>query len=290
MWKLRERILRFEFMTEFLGGVDDLAGRIPHGSRIAVPPDYSGCAMAAVRALIRRGARDLGLLGVPQVGFQGDMLIGAGCVAAVETAALTLGEYGAAPRFTEAIKSAQIRMRDSTCPAIHAGLQAAEKGVPFMPLRGILGSDVLAHRDDWKTINNPFGVDDSLVVLPAIRPDVSLFHAALADREGNVWIGVRRELMLMAHASRQTLVSVEAIGDQDLLSDDRYASGTIPSLYVSAIAQAHRGAWPVGLKEHYAPDAQHLRQYVLLAATEDGFRRYLDKFVYASESSVDVSA
>jgi glutaconate CoA-transferase subunit A len=275
-------------MTEFLSGVDDLAGRVPDGSRIAVPPDYSGCAMAAVRSLIRHGARGLDLLGVPQVGFQGDMLIGAGCVAVVETAALTLGEYGAAPRFTEAIKAARIRIRDSTCPAIHAGLQAAEKGVPFMPLRGILGSDVLAHRDDWRTINNPFGVDDRLVVLPAIRPDISLFHAALADREGNVWIGVRRELMLMAHASRRTLVSVEAISDHDLLSDDRYASGTIPSLYVSAVTQAPRGAWPVGLKGHYDPDAKHLRQYVLLAATEDGFREYLDRFVYASESGAGV--
>jgi len=277
-------------MTEFLKSVDDLAGRIPDGSRVAVPPDYSGCAMAAVRALIRRGGRDLDLLGVPQVGFQGDMLIGAGCVAAVETAALTLGELGAAPRFTAAIKSAQIRMRDSTCPAIHAGLQAAEKGIPFMPLRGILGSDVLAHRDDWKIINNPFGDDDSLVVLPAIRPDVSLFHAALADRAGNVWIGVRRELMLMAHASRQTLVSVESISNDDLLCDERYAAGTIPSLYISAIAPAPRGAWPVGLKGHYAPDAQHLRDYVALAATEDGFRKYLDRFVNTSESSVDVSA
>jgi glutaconate CoA-transferase subunit A len=167
-------------------------------------------------------------------------------------------------------------------------LQAAEKGVPFMPLRGILGSDVLAHRDDWRTIDNPFGVDDRLVVLPAIRPDISLFHAALGDREGNVWIGVRRELMLMAHASRRTLVSVEAISDHDLLSDDRYASGTIPSLYVSAVTQAPRGAWPVGLKGHYDPDAQHLRQYVLLAATEDGFREYLDRFVYASESGAGV--
>jgi glutaconate CoA-transferase subunit A len=274
-------------MTEFLNSVDDLAGRIANGSRLAVPPDYSGCAMAAVRALIRRGGRNLDLLGVPQLGFQGDMLIGAGCVAAVETAALTLGEYGAAPRFTAAIKSAQIRMRDSTCPAIHAGLQAAEKGIPFMPLRGILGSDVLAHRDDWKTIDNPFGDDDSLVVLPAIRPDISLFHAALADRAGNVWIGVRRELMLMAHASRQTLVSFEAIVD-DLLCDDRYAAGTIPSLYISAIAQAPRGAWPVGLKGHYPPDTQHLRKYVALAATEDGFRKYLDEFVNASESGVDV--
>lgn len=277
-------------MTEFLESVDNLAKRIPDGSRLAVPPDYSGCAMAAVRALIRRGVRDLDLLGVPQLGFQGDMLIGAGCVAALETAALTLGEYGPAPRFVAAVKSARIRMRDSTCPAIHAGLQAAEKGIPFIPLRGILGSDVLAHRDDWRIIDNPYGDDDSLVALPAIRPDVSLFHAALADRAGNVWIGVRRELMLMAHASRQTLVSVEEIRDTDLLADDRYAAGTIPSLYIAAIAPAPRGAWPVGFKGHYAPDAHHLRDYVARAATEDGFQKYLETFVNTSDTGIDAPA
>jgi len=277
-------------MTEFCNSVDALAGRVADGVTLAVPPDYSGCAMAAVRGLIRRGVRGLRLLGVPQIGFQGDMLIGAGCVATLETAALTLGEYGPAPRFTAAIKTGRIQMRDSTCPAIHAGLQAAEKGIPFMPLRGILGSDVLAHRGDWKTLENPFGNDDPLVVLPAIRPDVSLFHAALADRQGNVWIGVRRELMLMAHASSESMVTVEAVTDVDLLGDERYAPGTLPGLYVTAIAEAPRGAWPVGLARRYEPDARHLREYVELAATEEGFQRYLNSFVLNSEQDADVSA
>ena len=71
--------------------IDELAARGPDGAQLAVPPDYSGCAMAAVRALIRRGVKALHLVGVPQVRFQGDMLIGAGCVATLETAALTLG-------------------------------------------------------------------------------------------------------------------------------------------------------------------------------------------------------
>ena len=181
--------------------LDELVARIPDGASVAVPPDYSGCAMAAVRALIREGVRRLELICVPQAGFQADMLIGAGCVGEIETSAVTLGEHGQAPRFREAVSQGRITMRDSTCPAIHAGLQAAEKGVPFMPLRGILGSDIHAHRDDWRVIDNPFGDGDPIVLLPAIRPDVALFHAPLADRDGNVWIGVRRELMTMAHAS-----------------------------------------------------------------------------------------
>ena len=61
-----------------------------------------------------------------------------------------LGEAGSAARFTAAIKAGSIAIRDATCPAIHAGLQAAEKGIPFMPLRGILGSDLIGRRPDWR--------------------------------------------------------------------------------------------------------------------------------------------
>jgi glutaconate CoA-transferase subunit A len=259
--------------------LENLVERIRDGDSVAVAPDYSGCAMAAVRALIRRGARDLHLLSVPQAGFQADMLIGAGCVASVETAAITLGEHGFAPRFTDAVKGGHIVLRDATCPAIHAGLQAAEKGIPFMPLRGILGSDLLVHRDDWQTVDNPFAEGDAIVVLPAIRPDVALFHAPRADRHGNVWIGVRRELMLMAHASRQALVTVEEISDDDLLADEAYAAGTIPALYLSAIAEVPNGAWPVGLAGRYPADRQHLAEYARLAKTAAGFEQYLDEHV-----------
>jgi glutaconate CoA-transferase subunit A len=213
------------------------------------------------------------------------MLIGAGCVASLEAAAITLGEHGFAPRFTDAVKSGRIRLRDATCPAIHAGLQAAEKGIPFMPMRGIIGSDLLTHRDDWKTLDNPFAQGDAIVALPAIRPDVALFHAPRADRHGNVWIGVRRELMLMAHAAQQTLVTVEEIVDDDLLADEAYAAGTIPALYVSSIAEVPNGAWPVGLAGRYPPDAAHLTEYARLAATSAGFRQYLDEHVRARASA-----
>jgi glutaconate CoA-transferase subunit A len=258
--------------------VTGLAGLVPDGASIALAPDYSGCALAVVRALIRRGARDLDLIGVPQMGLQADLLIGAGCVRSVEAAAVTLDEHGPAARFVAAVKAGTIALRDSTCPAIHAGLQAAEKGLPFLPLRGVLGSDLIAQRPDWRVIDDPYG-HGPLLLVPAIRPDIALFHAALADRQGNVWIGVRRELMRMAHAARTTLVTVEAITDDDLLADDRTAAGTIPALYITGIAEARRGAWPLGLRHTYPADLEHLRRYAELAESEAGFARYLGEFV-----------
>jgi glutaconate CoA-transferase subunit A len=276
-------IKKSEGHMERFGTVSELAARVPDGSSVALAPDYSGCALGVVRALIRRPARDLHLIGVPQLGLQADLLIGAGCVASVETAAVTLGEQGPAPRFVAAVKAGRIEVRDSTCPVIHAGLQAAEKGVPFLPLRGILGSDLVRHRPEWRVIDNPFrdpeSADDPILLVPAIRPDVALFHAPRADRAGNVWIGVRRELMTMAHAARTTLVTVEDIIDDDLLADDVSAAGTIPALYVSALAPAREGAWPVGLRGVYPPDLEHLRLYAEMAATEAGFERYVERFV-----------
>ncbi len=261
-------------MSEILK-LEDLVRRIPRGALLAVPPDYGGVAMAATRALIAAGIGGLRLLAVPTSGLQADLLIGAGALARIEAAGVTLGEFGSAPRFTAAVRDGTVAIADSTCPAIHAALQAAEKGVPFMPLRGVIGSDLLAVRDDWKVIGNPFAEADSILLLPAIRPDVALFHAPYADRSGNLWIGRRRELVVMAHAARTTLVTVERIVEEDLLASEASAAGVLPALYVSALAEAPRGAWPLGLVEHYPVDAEHMCHYVGLARSADGFARYL---------------
>jgi len=265
--------------TEFLADAEAIAARIPDGAFVALPPDYSLVAMDVVRALIRRNARNLRLLGVPVLGFCADLLIGAGCVAEVETSAVSLGEAGLAPRFTEAAERGTLRVVDATCPMVHSGLQAAEKGVPFMPLRGVIGSDLVRHRADWKTLDNPFATNDALLVAKAIVPDVALIHARWADARGNLWIGRRRELATIAHAAKATLATVEALREGDMLEDELLAPGVLGSVYVSAVAPAPRGAWPLGVIGEYAIDDAHLLEYARRAKTAEGFARYLDEFV-----------
>jgi glutaconate CoA-transferase, subunit A len=265
--------------------VEEALAPIGDGIMLAVPREVAGAPMEATRALIRRGIRDLHLVALPTSSLQADLMIGAGCVAVLETSAVSLGEFGAAPRFTAAIMAATIRMKDATCPALHAAFQAAEKGVPFMPLRGIIGSDVLAQRPDWRVIDNPFGQDDPIVLLPALHPDVALIHAPMADRAGNVWIGRQRELATMAHASAKTVATVEKMVDGDLLDDPVLAAGTLPGFYVDTIAVAANGCWPLGLPDYYAADLTHLAEYARLAATADGFARYLDQYVLARRAA-----
>jgi len=272
-------------MPQIVPTLEEALAPITDGCMVAVPRENSGVAMAATRALVRRAVKRLELIALPTSSLQADLLIGAGCVASIETSAVSLGEFGPAPRFTAAVMAGTIRMKDATCPALHAAFQAAEKGVPFLPLRGLIGSDVLAHRPDWRTIDNPFGNNDPIVLLPAIRPDVALFHAAMADRAGNVWIGRQRELSTMAHAAARTIVTVEKIFDGDLLADATLAAGTLPGFYVETIAVAPRGAWPLPLPDDYAWDAEHLAEYARLAATEEGFAKYLDHYVYAQKAA-----
>src|SRR5687767_15260904 len=241
---------------------DDLAERIPDGALIALPPDYSLVAMEVVRALVRRGARNLRLLGVPQVGLCADLLIGAGCVTEIETSAVSLGEAGLAPRFTEAAEKGEIVVRDATCPAVHTALQAAEKGVPFMPLRGVLGSDLVNLRPDWKVIDNPMKIGtDPILLVPALNPDVALFHARWADDAGNVWIGRRRELATIAHAATHCFVTYEEKRAGDMLEDELLAPGVLGAVYVTAAAKAERGAWPLGVPDVYDIDDAHLQRY-----------------------------
>ncbi|MGQ3355378.1 MAG: CoA transferase subunit A [Phreatobacter sp.] len=253
-----------------------LARRIEAGMRIALPVDYAGVSMAMTGPMIRHGAGDLHLVCVPTGGLQVDQLVGAGLVRRVETSAVSLGEAGGAPCFNRAVGEGAIEVRDATCPAIHAGLMAAQKGIPYMPMRGVLETDLLANRPDWRVADNPFAEgDDPIVLIPAIRPDIAIFHAPMADRAGNVWIGRRRELAAMAYASAATIVTVERIVDDNLLGNEMSAAGTLPALYVEQVALAPRGAWPYGLWGEYGTDIAELRRYAAAARTPEGFRDYM---------------
>ena len=265
--------------------VDEAVAAIPDGAMVIVPREASGVPMEATRALIRRGVKRLHLVALPTSTLQADMLIGAGCVETLETSAVSLGEFGPAPRFTAAIKAATIKMKDATCPALHAALQASEKGVPFMPLRGLIGSDVLKYRDDWKTVDSPFGNNDPIVLLPAIKPDFALFHAGMADGAGNVFVGRDRELLSMAHASARTIATVEKIYDGNLMDDPALSAATVPGFYIETIAVAPRGAWPLQLLDHYPADGAHLAEYAKMAATAEGFVRYLKQHVYVKKAA-----
>src|SRR5471030_1936799 len=98
-------------MFQTAKSLDDALAIIGDGCMLVVPREVSGVPMAATRALIRRGIKRLHLVALPTSSLQADLMIGAGCVETLETSAVSLGEFGAAPRFAAAITAGTITMK-----------------------------------------------------------------------------------------------------------------------------------------------------------------------------------
>ena len=107
----------------------------------------------------------------------------------------------------------------------------------------------------------------------------------MADRFGNVFVGRDRELLTMAHAAARTIATVEKVYDGNLMEDTALSAGTVPGFYVDTVALAPRGAWPLPLLDHYPADGAHLAEYARLAATAEGFARYLDQYVFVKKAA-----
>ncbi len=264
--------------------LSEIVDEVKDGDLIGIPADYSGVPMKFTKELIKKGVKDLKLYCLPLTTIQGDMLIGSGCVSEIEAAAVTLGEFGLAPRFSEAVESGEIVIKDSTCPALHAQLQATEKSVPFMPLRGVIGSDIQKYRKDWQVIENPMkssgNKNEPILLLPAVKLDVLIFHAPCADKNGNIQIGRRRELATLAHASKNVFVTTEEILDIDLFDDELSAATCLPALYIDGISVVKNGAWPCALPGVYGADNNEIKKYSIAAKTQEGFEDYMKNYLF----------
>ncbi len=167
-------------------------------------------AEALVEELIRQGRSDLRLIGVPAGGRAVELLIAAGCARSLESSGVDLGEDGFAPAFSRAVESGALEVRDSTCPAMLMALQAGASGVSFAPVPGLLGTDLLRRRPDYRVIDDPFRPEQRVVLVPAITPEFALLHGRRADLDGNVVIGTVYDDRLVAQASRYVVYSVES--------------------------------------------------------------------------------
>lgn len=267
--------------------VDTLAAQVPEGASLTVQKgDERDVPMALAHALVRRGVRGLHVITLPTAaypasGMMVDLLIGAGCVDSVETSGISLHELGAAPRFTQAVKAGRLKVLDATCPAVYAALQAGAKGQPFAPLRGLIGTDLLRHRGDYRVIDNPFAPGDPIVVVPAINADVAIFHAEMADAEGNVWIGRDRDRLLAAHAADKVLVTVDRRVPGYFFDDEALAAGAIPADRIHGLAVVPGGGAP--WLPDGRPDLAAVRRYQQAALDDDRFEAWLQAEVWARD-------
>ncbi len=268
-------------MNKVMGG-EEVIAQIPSGATIALGgSSLSRKPMALVRALARSDRRDLRLIvnvGGPEV----DLLIGTGKVAEVIYAFVGFEVMGLAPHFRTARQEGTVRFQEWTEFTVMAGLDATIKRVPFLPTHAALGTDILRVNPAFKTFEDPFE-GQTLVAVPALRPDVALLHVNLADPQGNgVILGDGHMDALCAKAARKTFLSAEQI----LLPERLQTYGRDVHIFrtvVAGVVEAPWGAHFTGCAPDYRADLQHVQEYLRAARDRGAWHEYLEQHVFVSD-------
>ncbi len=207
---------------------------------------------AAGQEIIRQKKKDLTLIG-PISDILFDQLIGGGCVDRIRASWVGNVITGSCYNFRRAVENGAVQIEDHSNLTISMALRAGAMGVPFMPARSALGSDLYKTNAGLKTISCPF-TGERLTAVAAISPDAAIIHAQRADKFGNahVWgnLGITREACL---SSRNVIITVEEVVSPEIISSDPNRV-IIPGFLVGAVVHAPWGAYPSPVPGHYNRD------------------------------------
>ncbi len=251
--------------------------------------------MAVAYEIIRQRIKDIHLV-CHSHGQALDVLIGAGCVKRIEIAYGGNGRY--APtciRFKKAIQQGDIQFEDYSNYQMTLRFLAGAIGIPFIPTKSGLGSDLLnlegfpkEIRKETKVANKKFDImqnpfneeDDKVVLLPALTPDVAIVHAQYVGEDGTVRIkGLTFADIEQAKSADTVIVTCEEIVPRSFIRLDP-DQNSLPPFFVDAIVKVPYGAHPTGCFSFYDYDPKHLNLYKKIAPDNDLFKQYLDEWVY----------
>ena len=251
--------------------------------------------MVIAREIIRQGRRGLHLV-MHSHGQAMDLLVGAGTVSRLELAYGGTGRFAPTGiRFRKAVQSGQVQVEDYSNFHMSLRFLAGALNLPFMPSRSGFETDVLAQQGFGPELRgrgkipphkavvstNPFNPEpEAVVLLPALTPDVALIHAQCVGADGTVRIkGLTFLDIEQARAAARVIVTCEEVVPAAVLRQDP-DQNSLPPFLVDAVVPAPFGAHPTACHYFYDYDPRHLNMYRQAAADEDGFRRYLDEWVY----------
>lgn len=265
------------------------AGLIGDGDIVGLQGGPTQCApMVIVREIIRGGRRDLHAVTLSG-GIAMDWLATAGCLSACTFAAVTMEHFGLCRGFRRQVEAGALAVEELSETALFARLGAAARGLPFLPVRGLIGTDLLTVGNQaLKVIDDPFG-GRPVVVCQALPLDVAILHAHRADRDGNVGVNpIPRypTMTVMPRAARRVIVTVERIVPTSELraAPDRTI---LPGFAVNAVVEVPYGAHPTSLFPVYDYDAGFMAAWVDAAASDATARAFLDAHVQAAPSPAD---
>jgi glutaconate CoA-transferase subunit A len=223
--------------------------------------------MALVAALADAGRRDLRVYCF-LASMDVELLVARGAVAETHTGYVGFEQLGFAPAYGAATADGRVRALEYSELLFVAGLRAAGSGVPFLPIRGAIGSDIVPELG-LKPVTCPY-TGEELLAAPAIRPDVAVIHAEVADAQGNVAAPSTRDFLYdadaaLARAADRVVVTAERIvGTEELRGGD----ALLFSFEVDAVVHAPRGAWPTAVPGLYGADVEAVRAYLAAAPAD----------------------
>ena len=235
------------------------------------------CPMSLVREVVRQNKKDLRVAG--QGVTELDLWLGAGLVKTLDITYIGLEVFGVSSALRRAVESGQVeKVVEWSNGGITWRFKATAMGVPFIPVRAMLGSDTLKY-SAAKVVECPF-TGMKVCLIPALILDVGLIHVHRADKYGNAQIdGISGFAFEMARAAKRLIISAEEIVDSEEIR--RYPDQTIiPYYLVDAVVHAPYGSHPGEMAYCYARDEEQLREWVTASKTEDGTQAYLQKYVY----------
>lgn len=233
------------------------------------------CPMSLVNEIVRQGKKDLRVAG--QGVYELDVLLGAHTIKALDHTYLGLEVYGISNCLRREVESGRTTCVDWSNAGIAWRFKAAAMGVPFIPVRSMLGTDTLKY-SAAKVVECPF-TGDPIALLPALILDVGMIHVHRADKFGNAQInGITGFAFEMARASKRLIISAEEIVDTEVIraQPDRTI---IPYFLVDAVVHAPFGSHPGEMCYVYERDEPQIKEWVQLSKTEEGTQAYLDKYI-----------
>jgi glutaconate CoA-transferase subunit A len=268
-------------VSKVLGLAEAVRRHVPAGASVVLGTALE-CLIpfAAAHELIRQGRRGLTLIGpISDICF--DQLIAAGGVRRIVAAWVGNVQHGSGYAFRRAVEQglpAPIEVEDHSNFTLALGLEAAAQGVPYLPARTLLGSDILARSPRLRVAPCPF-TGAPLVLVPALAPDVAILHVQRADAEGNchAW-GPTGVSAAAGKASRSVIVTCEELVGHDVIRSDPNRV-LVPGFLVSAVVHLPWGAHPSPVQGHYNRDHAVYAAYHARSATADGARAWLDEWV-----------
>ncbi len=214
---------------------------------------------AAGHEIIRQKRRGLTLIG-PISDILFDQLIGAGCAERVIAAWVGNVMMGSAYNFRRGAESGQLKITNLTNFAVALALQAGAMGVPFLPTRTALGTDLAKDNEFFTEFQSPF-TGEKLHAVKALVPDVTIVHVQRADREGNAHCWGGFGVMLEGvRAAKKVIVAAEEIVEPEVISSDPNRT-VIPGFLVTAAVECPWGAHPSPVQGYYNRDNAYFRQY-----------------------------